>query len=95
VIAIRRRKLPDPAVLGNAGSFFKNPIVPAAQAEALKAEHDALPVFRGNDETYAQAVRGWLIDHAAGRAIATVMPAWRPRTHWCWSTMATPPARNC
>ncbi|MCA1714461.1 MAG: UDP-N-acetylmuramate dehydrogenase [Gammaproteobacteria bacterium] len=45
VCRIRRRKLPDPTVLGNAGSFFKNPIVPAAQAEALQAEHPALPVF--------------------------------------------------
>ena len=62
VIAIRRRKLPDPAVLGNAGSFFKNPIVPAAQAEALKAEHDALPVFRGNDDTTRKLSAAWLID---------------------------------
>ena len=45
VIRIRRRKLPDPVVLGNAGSFFKNPIVSAAQAEALHAEHASLPVF--------------------------------------------------
>jgi len=62
VIAIRRRKLPDPAVLGNAGSFFKNPIVPLAQAEALKSEHDALPVFRGNDEASRKLSAAWLID---------------------------------
>jgi UDP-N-acetylmuramate dehydrogenase len=45
VTAIRRRKLPDPARIGNAGSFFKNPVVPLAQAEALRTEHPALPVF--------------------------------------------------
>jgi UDP-N-acetylmuramate dehydrogenase len=45
VVRIRRRKLPDPAVLGNAGSFFKNPIVPAALAEALRAEHPKAPVY--------------------------------------------------
>lgn len=62
VIAIRRRKLPDPAVLGNAGSFFKNPIVPGAQAEALLAENPALPVFRGADEATRKLSAAWLID---------------------------------
>ncbi|HEV8695772.1 MAG TPA: UDP-N-acetylmuramate dehydrogenase [Lysobacter sp.] len=62
VIAIRRRKLPDPAVIGNAGSFFKNPIVPVAQADALKAQHEALPVFRGNDDTTRKLSAAWFID---------------------------------
>jgi UDP-N-acetylmuramate dehydrogenase len=62
VIAIRQRKLPDPAVIGNAGSFFKNPIVPVAQADALKAEHQALPVFRGNDEDTRKLSAAWFID---------------------------------
>ncbi len=44
VVRIRRRKLPDPAVVGNAGSFFKNPIVPAALAAELQRGHPQLPV---------------------------------------------------
>jgi UDP-N-acetylmuramate dehydrogenase len=62
VMAIRRRKLPDPAVLGNAGSFFKNPIVPVAQAEALQAQHPAMPVFRGNDADTRKLSAAWFID---------------------------------
>ncbi|MGN6513841.1 MAG: UDP-N-acetylmuramate dehydrogenase [Lysobacteraceae bacterium] len=62
VCRIRRRKLPDPAVVGNAGSFFKNPIVPVAQAEALQAAHPALPVFRGGDEASRKLSAAWLID---------------------------------
>jgi UDP-N-acetylmuramate dehydrogenase len=62
VCRIRRRKLPDPALLGNAGSFFKNPIVPVAQADALKAEHPALPMFRGNDDATRKLSAAWLID---------------------------------
>jgi UDP-N-acetylmuramate dehydrogenase len=62
VCRIRRRKLPDPAVIGNAGSFFKNPIVPAAQAGALKAAHPALPVFGAGDDTLRKLSAAWLID---------------------------------
>jgi UDP-N-acetylmuramate dehydrogenase len=62
VCRIRRRKLPDPALLGNAGSFFKNPIVPGAQADTLKAEHPALPMFRGNDDATRKLSAAWLID---------------------------------
>ncbi len=62
VIRIRRRKLPDPVVLGNAGSFFKNPIVPRAQAEALAAAHAGLPVFRTRDDDQRKLSAAWLID---------------------------------
>ena len=62
VIRIRQRKLPDPAVLGNAGSFFKNPIVPAHVADALKAEHPAMPVFRGSSDGSRKLSAAWLID---------------------------------
>ena len=62
VIRLRRRKLPDPAVVGNAGSFFKNPIVPQAQADALLAAHPSLPVFRGDSEATRKLSAAWLID---------------------------------
>jgi UDP-N-acetylmuramate dehydrogenase len=66
VIAIRRRKLPDPAVIGNAGSFFKNPIVPAPQAAALAARNPRLPVF-GASDGHRKLSAAWLIDSAGLR----------------------------
>src|SRR5690606_21676964 len=61
VIAIRTRKLPDPAMIGNAGSFFKNPVVTAAQRDALLARHPQLVSYAQPDGSYKLAA-GWLID---------------------------------
>jgi UDP-N-acetylmuramate dehydrogenase len=62
VCRIRRRKLPDPAVLGNAGSFFKNPIVPAPLAADLQSAYPALPMFRGSGDGTRKLSAAWLID---------------------------------
>ena len=62
VIRIRRRKLPDPAVIGNAGSFFKNPIVPIALADELQSRHDDLPVFRGDAADSRKISAAWMIE---------------------------------
>ena len=62
VIALRRRKLPDPALVGNAGSFFKNPIVDVATADALLAQHPAMPMFRAGRDTQRKLSAAWLID---------------------------------
>jgi len=62
VSAIRRRKLPDPAQLGNAGSFFKNPLLPAEQALQLQAEHPGLPVYPAAAGS-SKLAAGWLIEH--------------------------------
>jgi len=61
IIAIRSRKLPDPAEIGNAGSFFKNPVVSAAQRDALLARHPGLVSHAQPDGSYKLAA-GWLID---------------------------------
>ncbi|MBO9354536.1 UDP-N-acetylmuramate dehydrogenase [Bordetella petrii] len=61
VCGIRRAKLPDPAVIGNAGSFFKNPLVDAATRDALAARHPGLVSYAQPDGRYKLAA-GWLID---------------------------------
>ncbi len=61
VVAIRRRKLPDPQQIGNAGSFFKNPLVPATQRDALLTRHPQL-VSYPQDDGSAKLAAGWLIE---------------------------------
>ncbi len=63
ICAIRREKLPDPAVLGNAGSFFKNPVVAAELAERIRAEHADLVSYPAG-EGRVKLAAGWLIERA-------------------------------
>ena len=63
VIHIRQSKLPDPAQIGNAGSFFKNPEISKSQFEALQAQYPTLPGYPVNDET-VKVPAGWLIEQA-------------------------------
>jgi UDP-N-acetylmuramate dehydrogenase len=63
VVHLRTKKLPDPAVIGNAGSFFKNPMVDAAQGEALKREHPELVSWVVSDGRWKLSA-AWLIETA-------------------------------
>jgi len=67
VINIRRSKLPDPAEIGNAGSFFKNPEIGVAQFETLKATFPEITgYFLPNGQVKLAA--GWLIEHSGPAA---------------------------
>lgn len=69
IISIRNSKLPDPKVLGNIGSFFKNPVVSEVQANMLKNKHPDMVTYpAGNGLTKIAA--GWMIDHCGLKGYA-------------------------
>jgi UDP-N-acetylmuramate dehydrogenase len=70
VVAVRRAKLPDPRVLGNAGSFFKNPVVDALRFDALREREPHIVSYPQPDGSVKLAA-GWLIDQCGwkGRAM--------------------------
>ncbi len=63
VCAIRSEKLPDPRELGNAGSFFKNPLVSAETAQALREAYPDLVAYP-QDDGLVKLAAGWLIERA-------------------------------
>ena len=69
VCQIRQSKLPDPKILANAGSFFKNPLLAAQAAQALLAQHPALPHYPQADGSVKLAA-GWLIEQCGLKGFA-------------------------
>lgn len=69
IINIRESKLPDPKVLGNAGSFFMNPLVPRAQFEELQRQYPAMPHYEV-DTDRVKIPAGWMIDQCGWKGKA-------------------------
>ncbi len=63
VVAIRSSKLPDPAIVPNAGSFFKNPVVDASVATALSQRYPSMPHYPVSEES-SKVPAAWLIEQA-------------------------------
>lgn len=61
IVSIRESKLPDPKVLGNAGSFFMNPIVTRTKYETLLQEYPSMPSYQV-DATHVKIPAGWMIE---------------------------------
>jgi len=64
VIAVRNNKFPDLALEGTAGSFFKNPVIPKAQADALAEKYPGMPLFSLPESPDIKVPLGWILDHA-------------------------------
>ncbi|HJT98139.1 MAG TPA: UDP-N-acetylmuramate dehydrogenase [Rhodanobacteraceae bacterium] len=68
IARIRSRKLPDPRVIGNAGSFFKNPIVSAAEADRLRSEQPDAPIWPAG-EGLAKVSAAWLVESCGFKGV--------------------------
>lgn len=74
IIQIRNQKLPDPNVLGNSGSFFKNPIIKATEYQKLAYSYPQMPHYTTSSPDYVKIPAGWLIEQAGckGKRIGEV-----------------------
>ncbi len=66
ILDIRKQKFPDLAKEGTAGSFFKNPILPRADAEALHAQYPDMPLFAMPEVAGVKVPLAWLLDQVLG-----------------------------
>jgi len=69
VIRLRRKKLPDPALLGNAGSFFKNPVMPLGSYEHVHARYPDLPSWEAGDD-HIKVSAAWLVERCGLKGFA-------------------------
>ncbi len=69
VIAIRSGKLPDPKKIGNAGSFFKNPVINMSQLETLLADFSKLPHYPGVKPDERKVSAAWLIEQCGFKGL--------------------------
>ena len=69
IIGIRQSKLPDPKVLGNAGSFFTNPIVSREKWQSLLEQYPKMPYYE-IDESHVKIPAGWMIEQAGWKGKA-------------------------
>ena len=71
ICVLRGEKLPDPVKLGNAGSFFKNPIISKQKWQTMKVTHPTMPEFKTNDKDAIKVSGGWLIENSDCRDLCS------------------------